>query len=126
VTSWAEQQELSGLFTILSQLINMTTSPSPLKGLQTTLQGLASAEPITTLGRPARICAQSLIHKLTPEDSEPLSSPTRTPSSDEIYKIKNLNTGEELDLRDESKDDFARRLSKLLAQEEYSEALEVF
>ena len=88
------------------------------------MQGLASAQPSTSLGRPARICAQSLINKLTSENSEP--SPTRTPSSDEIYKIKNLDTGEELDLRDESKDDFASRLSKLLAQEDYTEALEVF
>lgn len=104
----------------------MTASPSPLKGLQTTLQGLASAQPCELLGRPARICARSLINKLTPNDTDQLSSPTRTPSSDEIYKIKNLDTGEELDLRDESKDNFAKCLSKLLAQEEYTEALEVF
>lgn len=111
---------------ILSQIINMTESPSPLKGLQTTLQGLASDEPNASLGRPARVCAQSLINKLEVEDIEPTSSPTRCRSSDEIYRIKNLDTGEAVDLRDESKDDFVRKLCKLLAHEEYVEALEVF
>jgi hypothetical protein len=46
--------------------------------------------------------------------------------SDQIYRIRNLNTGEEIDLREESRDDFVPRLAKLLQKTEEVEELDHF
>lgn len=54
------------------------------------------------------------------------SSPSRSSPPDEVYKIRNLDTGQEIDIRDENKADFVRRLATLLANENYQEALEAF
>lgn len=46
--------------------------------------------------------------------------------TDQMYKLRNLDTGEEVDLRDENKEDFVQKLTKLLESFRYSEALETF
>lgn len=104
---------------------------SPLQGLQSALCSLATSAASLELSQPVKECAKALIeglHKLCSPEClcQFRRSEHRRPSADQIYKIRNLDTGEELDIRDESKHDFVEKLAKLLAMEQYSQALEVF
>jgi hypothetical protein len=111
---------------------------SPLQGLYETLKSFANGQCLqpelsqrTTSGDLAEALAERLkkLSRNAGSHSEEVKPPAigdRSSASEQIYKIRNLDTGEEVDIRDENKDDFVTSLSKLLASARYTEALEVF
>lgn len=92
--------------------------PSPLQGLHEALQNVIQETKGESLNRKNSTLAEELLFKL--------SSVVGTRVTDQMYKIRNLDTGEEVDLRDESKADFVQKLTHLLESFRYSEALEAF
>lgn len=94
---------------------------SPLQGLQAALQTVvqeSQSDAVEGLDRKNSSLAEELICKL--------STVLMPRVTDQMYKIRNLDTGEEMDLRDESKEDFVQKLTNLLESFKYSEALETF
>jgi hypothetical protein len=94
---------------------------SPLQGLQAALQTVvqeSQSDTLEGLKRKNSSLAEELICKL--------STALIPRVTDQMYKIRNLDTGEEMDLRDESKEDFVQKLTNLLESFKYSEALETF
>lgn len=101
-------------------------APSPFQGLQQALAAFAE-------GQSRRRDSVLAFSQCLLENANQYSSPSRLsmcaphPSPpDGVYKIRNLDTGQEVDLRDENKDNFVLSLARLLANEKYKEALEVF
>ena len=94
---------------------------SPLQGLQAALQTVVQESQSDTL--------EGVKHKnssLAEELICKLSTVLMPRVKDQMYKIRNLDTGEEMDLRDESKEDFVQKLTNLLESFKYSEAMETF
>lgn len=89
---------------------------SPLQRLQATLQDLAKEESSSPQ-------AQELVESLRVCNEAIQETP---PLTDQMYKIRNLDTGEEVDLRDENKHSFVERLMKLVRTANYKGALEAF
>lgn len=87
---------------------------SPLQGLHEALQDLASDPSPSSQ-------AQDLVEGLRSCSQADLEIPV-----DQMYKIRNLDTGEEVDLRDENKNSFVQRLMKLVTSANYQGALEAF
>lgn len=89
---------------------------SPLQGLQEALQVLANDQSPSSqaqdLVEGLRSCSQADLELSVP--------------ADQMYKIRNLDTGEEVDLRDENKHSFVQRLMKLVSAANYQGALEAF
>ena len=106
--------------------------PSPLQGLHEALENVVK-ESLSESEIPGRkasnFAAEELLLKLTSHQATLHSESQQSSESrvtDQMYKIRNLDTGEEIDLRDENKADFFSRLTHLLATSRYSEALEAF
>lgn len=96
-------------------------SPSPLQGLQAALHTVvqeSQSDTVEGVKRKNSTLAEELICKL--------STAVIPRVTDQMYKIRNLDTGEEVDLRDENKEDFVQKLTHLLESFRYSEALETF
>lgn len=103
---------------------------SPLQGLHEALQN-AVKESFGTQNVATRKESSSVVEELITKlhsHSTMLKQDNAPPSrlTDQMYKIRNLDTGEELDLRDENKEDFVKKLAQLLSANRFSEALEEF
>ena len=109
-------------------LTNKMEQSSPFQGLQQTLAAFAGGQ---SRRRDSVLafsqCLLDTVAQYSPaKGRQSPSSPSHPSPPDGVYKVRNLDTGQEVDLRDENKDNFVLSLARLLANEEYKEALEVF